>query len=92
MKLILEINNSDSSCNFDEKKLKLTVEKTISRTKGADFFKKDVLVSVGFVSEKEIKKINKQYREKNYPTDILSFANFEFTKDLEDSREEDIFL
>lgn len=91
MNLILEINNLDS-CNFDEKKLKSIVEMTIDKVRGTNFFKKDVLVSVGFVSEEDIKKINKQYREKNHPTDILSFANFESVDDLENSKDENIFL
>jgi len=91
MNLILEVNNL-SGCNFDEKKLKLTVEKTINKTRWTNFFKKDVFVSAGFISEQEIQKINKQYRDKDYPTDILSFANFESADDLEKSKEENIFL
>jgi len=91
MNLILEVNNL-SGCNFDEKKLKLTVEKTINKTRWTNFFKKNVFVSAGFISEQEIQKINKQYRDKDYPTDILSFANFESADDLEKSKEENIFL
>lgn len=92
MNLILEINNL-SGCNFDEKKLKLIVEKTINKTRWTNFFKKDVFVSVGFISEQEIQKINNQYRNKDYPTDVLSFANFDSADDLEKSKEEEnIFL
>ena len=91
MNLILEINNP-SGCNFDEKKLKLTVEKTINKTKWADFFVGEISISVGFVSEEAIRKINKQYRKKDYPTDILSFANFNSEDDLLSSKENNIFL
>jgi probable rRNA maturation factor len=31
-------------------------------------------LSVAFVEEREIKKLNKKYRKKNKPTDVLSFA------------------
>jgi len=34
-------------------------------------------VSVAFVSEKEIQKLNKKYRKKNKPTDVLSFSEVE---------------
>lgn len=91
MNLILEINNS-LGCNFDEKKLKLLAEKTIFRSKGENFFEKDVLISVAFVSENEIKRINNQFRGKNYSTDILSFSNFYSVIELEESRNKNVFL
>lgn len=34
---------------------------------------KDIILSVVFVSKKEIQLINKAYRRKNRPTDVLSF-------------------
>lgn len=91
MSQILEINNLEG-CNFDEKKLKLTLEKTIQEISQELFSKKDVSVSLVFVSEKEIAKINKKYRAKDYPTDILSFANFDSWEDIEKSKEVNIFL
>jgi len=91
MNLVLEINNL-SSCNFDEKKLKLTVEKTIAKTNASFFSKKNVLVNVAFVSESEIKKINKKYRNKNSSTDILSFGNFNSREEMLVDRNKDIFL
>lgn len=43
------------------------------------FIKNDILgeeydLSIAFVSEKKSQEINKQYRDKNYPTNILSFC------------------
>jgi len=32
------------------------------------------IVSLAFVSEEEIKKLNRKFRKKNKPTDVLSFA------------------
>jgi len=37
----------------------------------------DVEVSVVFVSDNEIKALNKQWRNKNHATDVLSFSAFE---------------
>ena len=36
-----------------------------------------VIVSFASVSEKEIKELNKKYRKKNAPTDVLSFPEYE---------------
>lgn len=91
MNLILEINNL-AGCNFDEKRLKLAVAETIEKSERANFFKKDVSLSIALVSAKEIKKINKKYRDKNYPTDILSFGNFEKVEELIAAGGENIFL
>lgn len=91
MNLVLEINNL-SSCNFDEKKLKLTIEKTIAKTDASFFLKKNVLISVVFISESEIKKINKKYRNKNSSTDILSFGNYNSREEMLADRNKYIFL
>lgn len=91
MNINLEINNL-SSCNFSKKKLKLAVEETVKKTDLVIFFKKNVLLSVGILSEAEMKKINYQYRKKNSPTDVLSFANFNNHNDLIEAGKEDIFL
>jgi len=91
MKLILEINNP-AICHFDEKKLKLTVEETIKKSGLENCFKKEVLISLGLVSEEEIRKINQEYRKKDAATDVLSFANYEKREDLVNFGKEDIFL
>lgn len=91
MNLILEINNLDS-CKFDQKKLELIIAETIEQSGLKDFFKKDVLVSVGIISEGEIRKINKKYRDKDSSTDILSFGDFNSAQDLRVAGEGDIFL
>jgi probable rRNA maturation factor len=91
MNLILEINNLDS-CKFNEKKLKSIIAETIKLSKTEYFFKKDVLVSVGIISEEEIRKINKKYRDKNSSTDILSFGDFNSVQDLMVVGAENVFL
>jgi len=91
MKLILEINNLDS-CKFSQKKLELIIAETIKRSPLGNFFKKNVLISIAIVSEEEIRKINKKYRNKDSSTDILSFGDFNSIEELKNKKEEDIFL
>ena len=90
MKIKLEINNK-VSCHFDEKKLKLVIEKTIGQSYLSPMFRV-VTVSIGLISLDEIQKINCQYRDNDYPTDILSFANYQNKKEIVAEKKSDIFL
>jgi probable rRNA maturation factor len=90
MKLILEINNVDG-CNFDKKKLKLTIEETVKKVKMV-FGGQKIFISVALISQEEIKKLNKKYRNKNLSTDILSFGNFCSRNDLLNQVKGDVLL
>jgi len=90
MRLIVEFNN-ETHCRFTAKKLENIFEKTIAESSIAYLVDKDVEISVAFVSEEEIQKLNKQYRTKNEPTDILSFAEYEHADMLMESQT-DLFL
>ena len=35
--------------------------------------KKNVFINIHLTDDKEMKKLNKKYKNKNYPTDVLSF-------------------
>ena len=50
---------------------------------------KKMYFSLAVVDEKEIKKLNRLYRKKNEPTDVLSFPFIE-SSDLEKSQEKDL--
>jgi len=52
---------------------KVRVEEAV-RSVQRDLKKKEKVVSVAFVSEKEMKRLNAQYRGKHAVTDILSFS------------------
>lgn len=43
--------------------------------------KSGTFVNVSFVSDSEMKKLNKKYRDKSYSTDVLSFEVKEKTED-----------
>jgi len=51
-------------------------------SKNKDFFKdKDFFVSIKFSHDKEIQKLNKEYLNRDYSTDVLSFNIDEDSKD-----------
>lgn len=91
MKIILEINNK-SGCDIERFDLKRIVKRTIEK-KGCDFLEsKDVKVSIGLISQQEIKMINKKYRGIDAPTDVLSFSNYESQEVLQKEADKSVFL
>lgn len=75
-KLKLNISNLVKDFKVEEKFFKEVAKKTLKLIDpGAGECVEGVLeVDLAFVSEEEIKKINKQWRGKNKPTDVLSFS------------------
>ena len=70
MKITLQIKRNTTCSNITNKeieKLIRQIEKVIKR-------KEDLDISLVFVDNTEIKKINKKWRKKDSPTDVLSFA------------------
>ena len=68
---MIEINNLT---NFSvDKKLFLAVAKKVLKGENKELEN----LSIAFVSSKEIQKLNKKYRDKDKPTDVLSFENKE---------------
>ncbi|MBI3458710.1 rRNA maturation RNase YbeY [Candidatus Azambacteria bacterium] len=65
----LEINNL-TKAKIDEKKLRTVFQNSINRLE-----LKTASISLAFISELEIKKLNKIYRGQNKVTDVLSFGN-----------------
>lgn len=59
------------------KKYKLLAEEIASRVIEAMNYPKDLEVAIDFVSEKEIKRLNNEFREIDKVTDVLSFPSFQ---------------
>jgi probable rRNA maturation factor len=71
---MMEVNNlADGYKRIDEDFLKRIAKKFLAEEKIKE--KKDL--SIALVNPEEIKKINKIYRGKNKPTDVLSFGEME---------------
>ncbi|MEF3691774.1 MAG: rRNA maturation RNase YbeY [Candidatus Moraniibacteriota bacterium] len=92
MKISLEISGLKGGCHFDKKKLELAVRRTIEEVDQKNFSKKNFSISLVFVSEEKIRDINRQYRQKDSSTDVLSFAEFESEKAIQKNEQSDIFL
>lgn len=68
---MVEINNlSEKYKKIDKSFLKRVVEKILKGEK----IKNKEEISIAIVDSLEIKKLNKEYRKKNKPTDVLSFG------------------
>ena len=68
--------------NKQEKKkvgyrVRLLIETAIEKTLAHERFRKDAEVSVSFVDNEEIHKLNLEFRGKDKPTDVLSFPMWE---------------
>jgi probable rRNA maturation factor len=69
---MIEIQNLDSNFKRMDKKFLISVaDAVLSKEKVS----KKVDISVVIVDEKEIHRLNKQYRKKDKPTDVLSFGS-----------------
>ncbi len=87
-------NIIDIEYNLDEYKDKIPqsfVEKKIDQILST-FSKSECELSITFVSDKEIQDLNKQWRDKDSPTDILSFVqsdnveDFDFWPEMEENQ------
>lgn len=80
MKLDIEYNNIAKSA-IKEAFLKKVAGETL-KLNGHGFLNcRNVLIGFAVVSEQEIKRLNKNYRNKNYSTDVLSFSEFKNKKE-----------
>lgn len=71
-------NQTDYEFDFDYKKVANDV---ITKTLLHEQFKYDVEVSITFVNEESIRMINKEYRDIDNSTDVLSFPMIEYDSD-----------
>lgn len=65
---MVEINNLTADLVVDENLLKKVAKNVL---KGEN--RKELDISIGIVGKEEIKRLNRKYRKKNQPTDVLSF-------------------
>lgn len=75
MRLNIEINNLTKN-RLDKKLINGVVLITLKKSGFKFLNKKNILISIAAVNSAEIKKLNRLYRHKNQPTDVLSFAEY----------------
>lgn len=80
MDILVELNN-EADCSFSKETIESVVAQAIFASKIACLQKEKLELSVAFVGEKDIQKMNFEYRKKDSPTDILSFAEYEKIED-----------
>lgn len=91
MKLSVELNNKAKK-PVSKALLISVIKKAIQESNLAFLAKKNLSVSAAVVSKNEIRNINKIYRRKDSPTDVLSFSQYENIASLKKVRENDILL
>lgn len=87
----VELNNISKSSvkkNFLEK----IVKGTIKKSGILDPDKRNIFLSFAIVSKEEIRKLNKRYRKKNKPTDVLTFAEYKNQNEIKKIVDKNIFL
>ena len=75
-KLKVLINNNQNVCKIPTG-MRLLVKRCCKAVLQMEQFNDDVEVSVSFVDNNQIKKLNSKYRNKDIETDVLSFQMFE---------------
>lgn len=93
MKLSVEFNDRAKS-GLKRYFISKVIKETLARTNYENAARANFSVSVAAVSEEEIKRLNRTYRRKNRPTDVLSFAEYKNRRELEKSltEEKKVFL
>lgn len=83
--MILTVDFKDEQDIIDVRlAMKSIVRKAIFNTLVYEGFDQDVEVSVTFTDNEQIRELNKQYRQKDSATDVLSFPMFEDITDTMD--------
>ena len=76
MKLTVYFSNKQDKYKIGYR-LRRLIETAIEKTLRGERFKKNAEVSVSFVDNEEIHKLNLEFRGKDKPTDVLSFPMWE---------------
>ena len=81
MRLNVEFNNEQNIYDI-RVSMKAIIRKAIFNTLVYEGFDIDTEVSVTFTDNAQIKELNKQYRNKNTATDVLSFPMYDSLSDM----------
>lgn len=71
MSLVIDLNDETNEL---EKEQIETIEKLLNYAAKMENVQDEAEISVTFVNNERIQEINREYRNKDYPTDVISFA------------------
>lgn len=92
MKIILEVNNQ-TKWRFLKKEFRKILEHTIEVSNIIWPKDLELEISIAMVEDAEMQGLNREYRKKNNPTDVLSFSEYEnIEKLLEEANKGHVFL
>ncbi|EKD58733.1 MAG: hypothetical protein ACD_56C00060G0007 [uncultured bacterium] len=93
MKFILEVNNKTTQ-KVSKKTFLNVFKSTLELASVTCLLGKEVELSIALVDRSEMHLLNKQYRKKDKPTDVLSFSEYETIGELcsQSSNEKQIFI
>lgn len=78
----------DNRSTFEiQRSLRYKIEEYVSQCLKIECFFDNCEISLSFVDDNEIQQLNNYYRDKDSPTDVLSFPMIESFEDLEEERE-----
>ena len=76
----IEISNRQDFCMINEEHIQIIASNILSSARRSI---QDIIVSLSFVSDEEIREINKHYLSRDYFTDVISFPMEDDTPSLE---------
>lgn len=88
MKLTLQITDEHNYVEEEMKKELQNLLQTAAEVEGID----EGEVSLTFVDDEQIQHLNADYRDKNQPTDVLSFPMYENAEDINVFEDEPVLL
>lgn len=91
MKVFVELNNGDCSA-YDHVLLAHIAQKTIEQSGYLDDYDGVITVSVAFVNEHEIQRVNREFRNNDHVTDVISVGDYSDDCDIQCEKSNTIFL
>lgn len=70
---------ADSRYPVNRKRIRQTIKDRLAKQRLSGSFS----VSVSVVGDRKMRQLNRDYRQKDYPTDVLSFPTFDPEQDIE---------
>lgn len=91
MNVVVELNSGEYT-QYDHALLTRVAQETVESSGRIDHSNATLTVSVAFVGEAEIQRINREYRDKDAVTDVISVGDYSDDVDISQESAREIFL